>query len=241
MAGRAIRRFVCFHPGETAMSLRKPLAACLVAAFALCLGAALAPVAHAGSVSYILTTPVSPYLGGSPYSFAPLDFPKFDLAGACLSEVCVSIDGSIFGYVGLENYEAFPKTLTSNFTAKLTVFRPSLISLVGTQPAVATSDPVTAFDGVVDYAGTSGLTINGLYATSADSVCWANASDLALFSGAGSIGLPVSAFNLCTQSGANSWTFGIQATAKVKVTYVYSDCATPTQPATWGSVKSRYR
>jgi len=222
------------------MSLRKLLAACFVVALVLSLGGVLAPVAHAGSVSYILSTPVSPYLGGS-HTFAPLDFPKFDVAGQCLDEVCVRVDGNVFGYVGMENFEAFPKTLTSNFTAKLTVFRPSLLSLVATQPATSTSDPVTAFDGAVDYAGTSGLTITGLAASSADSLCWADPADLALFSGAGTIGLPVTAFNLCSHTGANSWTFAIQATAQVKVTYVYSDCATPAIPATWGSLKSRYR
>jgi len=222
------------------MSLRKLFVSGLAVALVAGLGAAVVPVAHAGSVSYILSTPVSPYLGAS-HTFAPLDFPKFDVAGQCLEQVCVSVEGDIFGYVGMENSEAFPKTLTSNFTAKLTVFRPSLFSLVATQPAVATSDPVTAFDGAVDYAGTSGLTITGLHATSADSLCYTDATDLALFSGPGTIGLPVTAFNLCTQTGANSWTFGIQATAEVKVTYVYADCATPALPATWGSLKSRYR
>jgi hypothetical protein len=241
MAGRATRRFVVSHPGETAMSLRKLLAIGCTVALVVGLGSALAPSAHAGSVSYIVTTPTSPYLGGGPFSFPTLDFPKFDLADLCLTGVCVTLDGHEFGFVGLENYEAFPKTLTSVFTAKLSLLRPDLSPLVAVQPVVPTSDPVTAFDGVVDYAGTSGLTITGLAAAAADSLCLSSPADLALFSGAGTIGLPCTALNLCTQSGANSWTFGIQTYAVGKVTYNYVDCATPAHPATWGSLKSRYR
>jgi len=64
---------------------------------------------------------------------------------------------------------------------------------------------------------------------------------LALFSGPGSIALPCTALSLCTQLGANSWTFGIQAVAVGKITYNYVDCATPTRPATWGTLKSLYR
>lgn len=222
------------------MSLRKLLASGLAVALVAGLGVAVAPVAHAGSVSYILSTPVSPYLGGS-YSFAPLDFPKFDVKDQCLTSVCVTLDGFEFGFVGMENSEAFPKTLTSVFTAKLSLLRPDLSPLAAVQPLVNTSDPVTAFDGLVDYAGTSGLTITGLAATAADSLCLTNATDLALFSGTGTVGLPVTALNLCTQTGANSWTFAIQTSAVVKVTYNYVDCATPAVPATWGNLKNRYR
>ena len=222
------------------MSLLKPLAAAVAAVLVLSLGG-LALDAQAGSVSYVVTTPASPYLGGGIHSFAPLSFPKFDLSGQCLEEVCVRLDGSVFGFVGMENYEGFPKILTSNFTAKISLTRPDLTSLAVVQPAVPTSNPVTAFDGSVDYAGTSGLTISGLGAADTDSTCLASPADLALFSGPGSIALPCTALSLCTQLGANSWTFGIQAVAVGKITYIYAECATPTRPATWGSVKSLYR
>jgi hypothetical protein len=222
------------------MSLPKRLVVVLGVALMLPMGA-LVPDAQAGSASYAAITPVSPYLDAGAYSFPPLTFPKFDLAGQCLTEVCVRLDGSVAGFVGLENSEAFPKTLTTNFTAQIQLLRPSFAPLVTVQPAVPTSDPVTAFDGSVDYAGTSGFMKSGLAAVAADSLCLTGSSDLALFSGAGSISLPCTATSLCTQTGANSWTFGIQAVAAGKITYTFVDCATPAPPSTWGSLKSLYR
>jgi len=192
-------------------------------------------------VTYNGTYSLSPYLASSPHSFPASAFPKFDLPGACLTSVCVKLDGLVTGSVGLENYDNFPKTVTSTFTAQLVLSRPDLTPLVTVQPAVFNSDPLTAFDGAVDYAGTSGLTHTGLFASVADSLCLADAGNLALFSGPGTISLPCTAASLSTQIGANSWSFGIKAAATATVTYTYTDCSVPAAPTTWGRVKSLYR
>ena len=65
--------------------------------------------------------------------------------------------------------------------------------------------------------------------------------DLALFSGAGSINLPMSATDLSSQSGASSWSIGPRAYASVSVTYNYQECTTPAEPTTWGRIKRNYR
>jgi hypothetical protein len=220
------------------MSWLRPTVASLTAALSLAL---LPAAARAGSVTYTVPYPLSPYLASTPYAFTPTDFPKFDQPGMCLISVCVKLDGLVTGSVGLENYDNFPKTLTSTFTAKLQLARPDLTPLVAVQPAVSNSDPVTAFDGTVDYAGTSGLTHDNLYASVADSLCLAGVADLALFSGPGTINLPCTATNLSTQSGANSWSFGIKAAASATITYTFVDCAVPARSATWGHLKSLYR
>jgi hypothetical protein len=197
--------------------------------------------ARAGSVTYAAPYSLSPYLSSGPYAFGTTAFPKFDVPGGCLTSVCVKLDGLVTGSVGLENYDNFPKTLTSTFTAKIELTRPDLTPLVAVQPAIFNSDPVTAFDGAVDYAGTSGLTHSDLLASVADSLCMTDAANLALFSGAGTISLPCTATNLSTQGGANSWSFAIRAAASAMITYTYTDCAVPARPATWGRLKSLYR
>jgi hypothetical protein len=222
------------------MNVFQTLRGGLCAVFLLSL-ALLAGGAQAASVTYTGTYALSPYLGSGPYSFPAASIPKFDVAGECLSQVCVRLDGNIAGYFAFENYENFPKTVTSVFTAKLQLLRPSLVQLAVTQPQTTTSDPVTAFDGVVDYAGTSGMNHGGLGASGADSVCLTSAADLALFTGAGSISLPCTATNLSTQLGANSWSFAIRADAKVTVTYTYGGCASPVKPTTWGRIRNSYR
>ena len=222
------------------MSSLRPFIASLTAALFLSPG--LFPAdAQAGSVTYASPYPLSPYLASAPYAFGVTAFPKFDVPDVCLVSVCVKLDGLVTGSVSFENYDNFPKTVTSTFTAKIELKRPDLTPLVAVQPAVLNSDPVTAFDGVLDYAGTSGLTHADLLASVADSLCLTGAADLALFSGPGTISLPCTATNLSTQSGANSWSFAIKAAASALITYTYTDCIVPVRPASWGRLKSLYR
>ena len=145
------------------------------------------------------------------------------------------------GFASFENYENVPKRVNVTWSAQFGLLRPSLTPLLTVAPTAFTSDSVTSFDGNVDYAGTSGLTHSGLSATAADSVCLSIPADVALFTGAGTIALPVTAANISTQTGANSWSFGIQGNAAVKVTYTYVDCSTPVKRTTWGALKSTYR
>jgi len=222
------------------MSLPRRFTAGLSTALFLVLGV-FPIVARAGSVTYAIPYPLSPYLGSSPFAFIPTAFPKFDDPGVCLTSVCVKLEGLVTGSVGLENYDNFPKTLTSTFTAQIKLARPDLTPLVAVQPAVFNSDPVTTFDGSVDYAGTSGLTHSNLLASVADSLCMTDAANLALFTGPGTIALPCTATNLSTQSGANSWSFGIKAAATATVTYTYTDCGVPAAPTSWGRIKGLYR
>jgi hypothetical protein len=222
------------------MSWLRPTAASLTAALFLPL--ALLPAAdRAGSVTSTVPYTLSPYLASTPYAFTPTDFPKFDVPGMCLISVCVRLDGLEFGSVSFENYDNFPKTVTSTFTAKLELTRPDLTPLVTVQPTISFSDPVTAFDGTLDYAGTSGLTHANLVVGAADSLCMTDVANLALFSGPGTIGLPCTTTNLSTQVGANSWSFAIRTAGSAKITYTFADCAVPAQPATWGRLKSLYR
>jgi len=222
------------------MSWLRPFTASLTVALSLSLGV-FAADAQAGSVTYNGTYSLSPYLSSSPYAFPAAAFPRFDVPTGCLTSVCVKLDGLVTGGVSFENYENFPKTVTTTFTAKIELARPDLTLLATVQPAVSTSDPVTAFDGVLDYAGTSGLTHSNLFASAADSLCMTDAVNLALFSGPGVISLPCTTTNLSVQSGANSWSFAIKAAATATITYTYTDCAVPAKPTTWGRIKSLYR
>jgi hypothetical protein len=197
--------------------------------------------AHAATVSYSGTTTLSPYLGAGAYTFPGVPLPRFDVPGQCLTSVCVRLEGQTIGFLGIENYENFPKVVNVTWSAKFDLLRPSLAPLLTVTPTVLTSDSLTTFDGSVDYAGTSGVTHSGLAAAAADSTCLTAGADLALFSGPGTITLPVTASNTSSHDGANSWTFGIQGGAIIQLTYTYVPCSTPVRPTTWGQLKSTYR
>ena len=221
------------------MSLSRVLVFGLTAVACLSLGGLVADT-QAATVTYSATTSLSPYLN-APYTFPSAPLPKFDVPGGCLSSVCLRLEGQAFGFISIENFEAFPKLVTVTWGGQFNLLRPSLTSLLSTTATLTKPYSLTSFDGGVDYAGTSGVTESGLAAAGADSVCTSSAADLALFSGPGTISLPCVATNISTHNGANSWSFGVLALAKVDVTYTYSICSTPVKPTTWGRVKNMYR
>ena len=222
------------------MSLLKRSTRCIVALLCLSLGL-LATEARAASVSHTGTFALSPYLNGGTYNFPAASFPKFDLAGQCLTSVCVRVDGGLYGEIAFENYQLFPVTVNVSFTGTITLKRPDTTPVITVQPATSTSDNLPSFDGVLDYGGASGRTYTGVNPTRSDSLCLTSNADLALFSGAGTISLPASATDLSSQSGASSWSIGPKAYATVTVTYNYRDCAVPADVTTWGRIKSDYR
>ena len=84
-----------------------------VALLALSLGFVSTEV-RAASVSYTGTFPLSPYLNGGTYNFAPVGFMKFDLVGQCLTSVCIVVDGGLNGQIAFENYQLFPVVVNVN-------------------------------------------------------------------------------------------------------------------------------
>lgn len=197
----------------------------------------LAAEARAASVSHTGNFPLSPYLSLGAHTYAPANIPKFNLAGQCLTSVCVRLDGATLNDFGFENFLLFPVRITGTLIATITLRRPDLSSLVVVQPTVVISDSVTAFDGVADYAGTSGNYYFNVPAADADSTCLTNAGDLALFSGAGTIGLPGLATDGSFQTGAGSWSIGPRSYAAITVTYNYRDCSVPVATTTWSQIK----
>ncbi|MFI5381692.1 MAG: choice-of-anchor E domain-containing protein, partial [Tepidisphaerales bacterium] len=126
------------------------LAACL-------LSIGLAGAAHAGIVTYSDSIPLDATNWNS-----SVTLPKFDPSLGSLTSIDVTIAGHVEGSAAFESKDAQPATVTMKLQAKLTLQRPDLSTLVVTIPVVNTSDSVTAYDGVLDYAGTSGKTYPSL-------------------------------------------------------------------------------
>lgn len=201
----------------------------------------LAP-ARAASVTHTATFPISPYLyGGSSHTFPGAVVPKFDLAGQCLTSVCLKLDGAITGLIAFENYQNYPVVVNASIGATITLQRPNLTTIVAVQPIASTTDSLPIYDNVLDYGGTSGRTYNNVGAADSDSLCVSTNADLALFTGAGTISLPGFATDVAFQTGASSWSLGERAYATITVTYNYSACPVPARQATWSGIKGLYR
>ena len=211
-------------------------------AVAVCLSLTIAGAgARAASITHSSVYGPSPYLGSSVYTFPVQAVPQFDLPGQCLTSVCVQATAHGAGFMSFENTQNFFTTVASNFQVQVTVRRPDLSPVMVLQPSQIFMDPLSPYDGTADYAGTSGVTHTGLDVSVGDTVCLTSASDLALFTGAGTVNIPCTALNLSTQTNASSWSIGLQAYVSYSVTYNYMECGVPTEQAAWGNVKSMYR
>lgn len=222
------------------MTSLKPTASRVAVAVCLSL-TILGAGARAASITHSGTYGPSPYLGMSQYTFPVQSVPQFDLAGQCLTSVCVQATAHGAGFLSYENLQPFPAAVTSIYQVQVTVRRPDLSPVMVLQPSQSFLDPLTSFDGVADYAGTSGVTHSGLDVSAGNTVCLASALDLALFTGAGTVNLPCTAFDMSFQNGANSWSIGMQAYVSYSVTYNYMECGVPAEQTAWGNVKSMYR
>ncbi len=192
---------------------------------------------QAASVSHTANFPLSGYLGNGPHTFPPAGFPKFDLAGQCLTSVCVRLDGATVCDVLFENYQLFPVRVTVHAIGTITLQRPNTSPLLVVMPTVVVSDSLPVYDNVLDYGGLSGRSYFNLPGADADSTCLSTPADLALFTGAGTINLPGTATDGSYQVGASSWSIGPRAYATITVTYHHRDCIVPAQPTTWSQIK----
>jgi hypothetical protein len=116
-----------------------------------------------------------------------------------------------------------------DLAAILRLQRPDLSNLVVTIPVVSTVDNASAWDGVSDYAGTSGKTYANISASDSDFATTSSAGDKALFTGVGFISLPVEANGASTGSGAGNLLLQFQtlASASARVTYDYTAVPEP--------------
>lgn len=161
-----------------------------------------------------------------------LTIPKFDPQLGLLLSIRFELTGTAQGSAKFESLDASPATITTRFQTILTLSRPDASVLVIATPKTELVDSVTAFDGLIDFAGTSGKTYANLVVTETETVTSPPpASDLVLFTGPpgnpGTITLPVSAVGSSNASGAGNiiTQFGAEAEASVRVCYTFAaDC-----------------
>ena len=150
--------------------------------------------------------------------------PKFNSALGNLTSIEFYLDGYVEGSAKFESEDLEPTVVTMDLSAMLKLFRPNNTLLVVTIPVALTLDNASAFDGIIDYAGTSGKSYTGLNASKTESTTSSPpSSDLALFTGTGNIILPVSGTGASTGSGAGNLNlkFSTSASAIARVKYYY--------------------
>ena len=157
---------------------------------------------------------------------------KFDPDLGILTGIEFTLDGTAEGSAGIESLDATATTVMTSFQATLTLQRPDLTEIVVTIPAAMFSDNLTAYDGIIDFRGTSGITHAGIQTMASEMASSPPpASDLVLFTGPagnpGTITLPVEGVGSSSATGSvNLITqFMTSASCDLTVCYLYElDC-----------------
>ena len=154
-----------------------------------------------------------------------LTVPKFDTSLGTLNSVSIDFAGSVTSTISFESLDAAPSTITGTASATVTLTRPDNSQLAVVLPSNTRSAGETAYDGKIDFAGTSGDVFSNISGSlTAATVTLTSASDLALFSGAGNILLPVTGAGSSSVSGAGNVVSQIttQASGSAYVVYTYN-------------------
>lgn len=150
--------------------------------------------------------------------------PKFNPALGTLTKVIFELSGHVEGQAKFESLDASPTMISMQLAAQVKLQRPDLSSLVIALPLAMTMDNASAFDGTMDFGGTSGKTYPALAGDDLEMSMTTAPVDLALFTGPGNIMLPVMATGASSGSGAGNLLlqFSTSASSDVTVTYEYT-------------------
>lgn len=213
-----VRLVLCDGASSTMIHIQTPrLWAASLAALLLASSAAAQQVCHRVTIN---PAPL-------PWSNT-VSIPKFNPALGVLTSIRFDLYSSIGGQARVENTASSPVTSTLHFAGDFILRRPDNSVIVTDSPFTNIVDNLAAFDGNLNYFGPSGETHNGVGAnTNTGHTSPAPLADLALFTGPGSIVLPLDAVNLCSVSGGTSLstTFKIDGSTRVDICYNYIvDC-----------------
>ena len=152
-----------------------------------------------------------------------VSIPKFNPGLGTLTKVIFELSGHVEGQAKFESLEAGPTTISMQLAAQVNLQRPDLTSLVVALPLAMTMDNASAFDGTVDFGGTSGKTYSALAGDDNEMSMTTAPLNLALFTSIGNIALPIMTTNASSGNGAGNLLlqFNTSASGDVTVTYEY--------------------
>lgn len=192
-----------------------------------------ASAVNGGIITHTLTAPSGSSL--FPWS-ETVSVPKYNVPASLgtLTKVTFTLTGVTTGDVLLENFTPNPITASYSAIGTMTLKRPDNSTIVITTPTLSGSAALGPNDGNLgDFGGTGGTTIPGSGTTATETQVLTSGADLALFTGAGTIDLPISGDgNLSVGTGVLGL-YSAAGTATVLVAYEYAPVP---EPEVYGAV-----
>lgn len=166
-----------------------------------------------------------------------LSVTQFDPSLGTLNSIEVVLTGMVEGDARAESTDSLPSTVTLELAAEVVLTRPG-VSFDGVGeaedipaseriavalPVVVSTDDLGASDGTLDFDGDSGVSYMGLSNTNTVTEILTGDSDLALFSGTGTLDLVIAGLGTSNASGSGNLItqFNTAAGAEVSITYDY--------------------
>ena len=159
-----------------------------------------------------------------------ISLPKFDSSLGSLEAVLISLSGHVEGTARYESMNASPRTVTLKLAAQIDLKDDQNNLISSTLPLVSFTSAASAYDGVLDFGGTSGHTYANLSAdNSAPLHNYTNPVDLAKFIGNDMLSFPLVATGTSTGTGPGNivYQFSTATSASVEIQYTYAPAPEP--------------
>ena len=161
---------------------------------------------------------------------------KFDTNLGTLNSIRFDLTGTVVTDGGVESLDAASSLANLSLNASLSLSRPNNANILTGSVGFSQNRTLAEFDGDIDFAGTSGYTLDTRVNQISNSFVSTNVNDFVLFSAlnGGNINLGVSATALSEATGPGNVIsyFVTQAGAQARVTYDYTPTAVP-EPETY--------
>jgi hypothetical protein len=113
----------------------------------------------------------------------PVTLQKFDPSLGALDYIAINTTVSQLCSISVESGLSVPAVVTTHIETPVFLIRPDLSFIQGVTAYGEYTDSVSAFDGTVDYAGTSGFVHSGINGQAGIGTSLHSAADFALFTG----------------------------------------------------------
>jgi len=152
---------------------------------------------------------------------------QFNPALGTLTAVEITNSGSLSSHIRVESLDSAPANVTGTVSGDLSLTGPAALSLVTSTNAATENFQAGAFDGTIDFAGTSGKDFGNKSSGGSKSQVLTSPADLANFIGLGKVSFTETAQATSTANGAGNLLSQINSTAEATVTVKYDYIPTP--------------
>ncbi len=146
--------------------------------------------------------------------------PRFDPSLGTLTAIDIKNADPITSIIKVENLDSAAATIHASVSGTLTLLGPGLAGLVTPLFADKTFQ-ASPFDGVIDFAGTSGVDFGPTTATGSSTITLTDAGSLALYTGPGSLSFTEKTQATSAANGSANLLVSIRTTASALVTVIY--------------------